>query len=174
MKNQMDLKIQFIEQKNILRDELDDLVDEHDELLEEYGDLNNQLFYIPTFDYNLYDGLMPGFSFSNSTPIKRSFNYKFEPSYSTKQNELLRLINFNEKKYIKWISNEYLELARRKMIYDQIRYLDHTGMEIVRVNYNNGNPKAIKDCCNSFRINSLEEETPNENPFIEASFEIFA
>ena len=44
MKNQMDLKIQFIEQKNILRDELDDLVDEHDELLEEYGALNNQLF----------------------------------------------------------------------------------------------------------------------------------
>ena len=38
------LNIQFIEQKNILRDELDDLVDEHDELLEEYGDLNNQLF----------------------------------------------------------------------------------------------------------------------------------
>ena len=44
MKKQMDLKIQFIEQKNIIRDELDDLVDEHDELLEEYGDLNNQLF----------------------------------------------------------------------------------------------------------------------------------
>ena len=44
MKKQMDLKIQFIEQKNIIRDELDDLVDEHDELLEEYGDLDNQLF----------------------------------------------------------------------------------------------------------------------------------
>ena len=40
----MDLKIQFIEQKNILRDELDDLIDEHDDLLEEYGDLNEQLF----------------------------------------------------------------------------------------------------------------------------------
>ena len=44
MKKQMDLKIQFIEQKNILRNELDDLIDEHDELLDEYGDLNNQLF----------------------------------------------------------------------------------------------------------------------------------
>jgi len=44
MEQQMDLKIQFIEQKNILRDELDDLIDEHDELLDEYGDLNNQLF----------------------------------------------------------------------------------------------------------------------------------
>ena len=44
MEQQMDLKIQFIEQKNILRDELDDLIDEHDDLLEEYGDLNDQLF----------------------------------------------------------------------------------------------------------------------------------
>jgi hypothetical protein len=44
MEQQMDLKIQFIEQKNTLRDELDDLIDEHDDLLNEYGDLNNQLF----------------------------------------------------------------------------------------------------------------------------------
>jgi len=43
MEEQMELKIQFIEQKNMLRDELDDLIDEHDELLDEYGDLNNQL-----------------------------------------------------------------------------------------------------------------------------------
>ena len=42
MKKQMELKIQ-LEKKNMLRDELDDLIDEHDELLDEYGDLNNQL-----------------------------------------------------------------------------------------------------------------------------------
>ena len=43
MEKQMELKIQFIEQKNMLRDELDDLIDEHDELLDEYGALNDQL-----------------------------------------------------------------------------------------------------------------------------------
>jgi diguanylate cyclase (GGDEF)-like protein len=64
--------------------------------------------------------------------------------FLSKQNELLRLINFNETDYTKWISNEYLELSRRKKVYDQIRYLDKTGMEIVRVNYNNGNPKIVK------------------------------
>ena len=37
------LKIQFIEEKNALRDDLDDLIDEHDNLLEQYGDLNIQL-----------------------------------------------------------------------------------------------------------------------------------
>ena len=43
MEQQMHLKVQFIEQKNMLRDELDDLIDEHDDLLDEYGDLNEQL-----------------------------------------------------------------------------------------------------------------------------------
>ena len=43
MEQQMQLKVQFIEQKNMLRDELDDLIDEHDDLLDEYGELNEQL-----------------------------------------------------------------------------------------------------------------------------------
>ena len=37
------IRMQYIEEKNALRDDLDDLIDEHDNLLEEYGDLNNQL-----------------------------------------------------------------------------------------------------------------------------------
>ena len=43
MEQQMQLKVQFIEQKNMLRDELDDIIDEHDDLLDEYGELNKQL-----------------------------------------------------------------------------------------------------------------------------------
>lgn len=43
LKKEMKLKVQFIEEKNMLRDELDDLIDEHDGLLEEYGNLNEQL-----------------------------------------------------------------------------------------------------------------------------------
>ena len=43
MGRQMKLEVQFIEQKNMLRDELDNLIDEHDDLLDEYGDLNEQL-----------------------------------------------------------------------------------------------------------------------------------
>ena len=43
MQKQMDIKIQFVEEKNQLRDELDDLIDEHDNLLEEYSALGDQL-----------------------------------------------------------------------------------------------------------------------------------
>ena len=44
MNEEMALKIEFIEQKNMLRDELDDLIDEHDGLLDEYGYLNEQMY----------------------------------------------------------------------------------------------------------------------------------
>ncbi len=43
MENEMALKVEFIEQKNLLRDELDDLIEGHNDLLNEYGDLNHQL-----------------------------------------------------------------------------------------------------------------------------------
>ncbi|MCP3661373.1 MAG: PAS domain S-box protein [Gammaproteobacteria bacterium] len=41
------------------------------------------------------------------------------------------------------IGREFLVLAERKQLYDQIRYLDETGHEVVRVNYNSGQPKIV-------------------------------
>ena len=41
------------------------------------------------------------------------------------------------------ISEEFLIFARQKKIYDQVRYLDKSGMEIIRVNYNNGRPAIV-------------------------------
>ncbi len=61
------------------------------------------------------------------------------------QNELLDLINSNDKAHKRLVSNEYLAMARTKKEYDQIRYLDNTGMEIVRVNFNNGAPEIVKE-----------------------------
>lgn len=64
--------------------------------------------------------------------------------FLSEQNELINLINSNDEKYKSLVSNEYLILARTKKKYDQIRFLDNTGMEIVRVNFNNGNPEIVK------------------------------
>ena len=41
---QVALKTQFIEEKNALRDDLDDLIDEHELLRNEHSELNDQLF----------------------------------------------------------------------------------------------------------------------------------
>ena len=43
------------------------------------------------------------------------------------------------------VANEYLLFAARKGIYDQVRYLDDTGMEVMRVNYNAGDAVIVSD-----------------------------
>jgi hypothetical protein len=44
----------------------------------------NQFFYMPEIRYNYYDGLVVGLSLSNKTIMKKNFQYKLLPSYSTK------------------------------------------------------------------------------------------
>lgn len=41
------------------------------------------------------------------------------------------------------IADEFRVFAKNKGLYDQIRYLDNSGMEIVRVNYNDGDTKVV-------------------------------
>ena len=41
------------------------------------------------------------------------------------------------------LAGEYVLFTRQRGLYDQIRYLDETGAEIVRVNQNEGNPAAV-------------------------------
>ena len=49
-------------------------------------------------------------------------------------------LTYNDEKRI---SEEFRVFAKQKGLYDQIRYLDREGMEIVRVNYSGGNPKIV-------------------------------
>ena len=43
IKKDQELEMQFFEEKNALRDDLDNIIDTHDDLLDEYGELNEQL-----------------------------------------------------------------------------------------------------------------------------------
>ncbi len=43
------------------------------------------------------------------------------------------------------LSKEYLTFSERKRSYDKVRYLDETGMESVRVNFNEGNPGRVPE-----------------------------
>jgi hypothetical protein len=48
----------------------------------------NQIVYIPTLEYNLYDGFYPGMRFHNKTILDKPFIFDVNPSYSTKTNNL--------------------------------------------------------------------------------------
>jgi len=61
------------------------------------------------------------------------------------QNELHAYLETNDSSYLNAIAQEYMELARHKAVYDQIRFLDEYGMEIVRINYRDGLPIIVSD-----------------------------
>ncbi|WP_367175039.1 aminopeptidase [Flavobacterium sp.] len=44
----------------------------------------NQILYVPTLEYNLYDGLLPGFRFHNKTILDKPFIFDVNPTISTK------------------------------------------------------------------------------------------
>lgn len=49
----------------------------------------NQIFYVPEFTYNLYDGISPGLSFHNKSLIPKTFIFDVTPVYSTNTNSLI-------------------------------------------------------------------------------------
>ncbi len=66
------------------------------------------------------------------------------------QNELQSLLNQpgdqNESPELKLaIAKEYLSMSKQKQLYDQIRFIDQTGKEIVRVNFNKGEPSIVPE-----------------------------
>ena len=48
----------------------------------------NQILYVPTLTYNLYDGLSPGLRLHNKTILDKPFIFDLTPSYSTKSKNL--------------------------------------------------------------------------------------
>ncbi len=49
----------------------------------------NQLFFMPVFEYNLYDGISIGTKLYNKTVLPKGIHYKFEPQYGLRSNTLI-------------------------------------------------------------------------------------
>jgi len=63
--------------------------------------------------------------------------------FMSKQQELLLVLE-NEQ-YKNQFAKECLDFCRSKKMYDQVRFIDSKGMEVVRVNFNNGSPAIASD-----------------------------
>ena len=48
-----------------------------------------------------------------------------------------------DKKVLNDFKSELLSFSNIRRVYDQIRFIDTTGMEIIRINFNNGNPEIV-------------------------------
>ncbi len=49
----------------------------------------NQLFFVPVFDFNVYDGLTPGIKLYNKTILTKGLNYRIEPQIGLKSKKLV-------------------------------------------------------------------------------------
>jgi len=58
-------------------------------------------------------------------------------------NELLSYREFNNEAERVLIENEFYEFTKSRKVYDQIRYIDERGQEVVRINYNRGDPVVV-------------------------------
>ena len=58
----------------------------------------------------------------------------------SKHDELRKLVETGSVQHFSALASEFVWFCKIKGIYDQVRLLDNTGMEILRVNYDNGNP----------------------------------
>ncbi|MCK5719619.1 MAG: PAS domain S-box protein [Thiomargarita sp.] len=59
------------------------------------------------------------------------------------QYQLQQLLNNDTTQQRQILATEYRQFLSRKKIYDQVRFLDNTGMEIVRANFNADNPVTV-------------------------------
>lgn len=60
-----------------------------------------------------------------------------------KDSTLLNYLDNSNQTTLKYLVDDYTEFSKSKGIYDQIRFIDNKGMELVRVNFNSGNPYAV-------------------------------
>ena len=55
----------------------------------------NQVFFVPTTEYNLYDGLLLGMKFNNKSILDKPFIYDLTPNYSSKTGTLAGSAGFS-------------------------------------------------------------------------------
>ena len=90
----------------------------------------------------------------------------------SEQHELQRVLQGDEEERrteLRDLSNNFLSFSLRKGVYDQIRFLDETGMEVVRVNYNDGNPVIVPE----EQLQSKAKRYYFEDTFLLAPGEVF-
>lgn len=65
--------------------------------------------------------------------------------YLAQQLEFFHNYNDKHESFTKYVSESFLQFSTAKNIYDQIRFIDSTGMEVIRVNYNLGQPSVVPE-----------------------------
>lgn len=102
----------------------------------------NQVFFMPEFNYNFYDGFSPGLKLYNKTILTKNLLYKISPKYAIKSKQLVGSASISytnrrenvDNNYIKYgISGEYFNYAPNLSYtsytpYLNFRFRDHKNL----------------------------------------------
>lgn len=80
----------------------------------------NQIFFVPTAEFNLYDGILLGMKFNNRSVIDQPIGFNIVPNYSTKTNTLAGSANLT---YSKNYKNSDLYVSRYGVGLTRLHYL---------------------------------------------------
>ena len=84
---------------------------------------SNQVFYRPIINYNLYDGILPGVTFTNQSPLKKNFLYFISPQFSSRTKKILGSVSFNYRDIISKTKSIKYFLSYAKFNYeDDLKY----------------------------------------------------
>ena len=84
---------------------------------------SNQVFYRPIINYNLYDGILPGLTFTNQSPLKKNFLYFISPQLSSRTKKILGSVSFNYRDIISKTKSIKYFLSYAKFNYeDDLKY----------------------------------------------------
>ena len=61
----------------------------------------NQIFYVPSFSYNVYDGFSPGLRFHNKSLLEKPIIFEVNPTYSLKTNQLIGSFSLLFNQYVR-------------------------------------------------------------------------
>ncbi|MDM8515702.1 ATP-binding protein [Desulfobacterales bacterium HSG16] len=103
-----------------------------------FAEIKAQTKFIQTSEHNTISMLMTVITHDFETIVS-------DLIVMAENNELVDLIESGETKYRKALEKEFASFAAGKKLYNQVRFLDETGMEIVRVNYNKKEAYAVPD-----------------------------
>ena len=87
----------------------------------------NHIYYRPKLGYNFYDGLLPGLTFTNRSPIPKPFTFMISPYFGLKKNKLAGAISFGYRDFIKKNISINYYLSASSFHYDEnFRYKKFT------------------------------------------------
>ena len=76
--------------------------------------------------------------------IETELNHVLHDLFTLKSNSLFnQYINDNDPNLANELSEDFLNIAMHQRSYDQCRFINEKGIEVIRINFNNGNPYIV-------------------------------